>query len=196
MPRTRERYWYLAESTMLNSDMGDYYRVKSESALPPCNLVWTIERCPDGVLPSPQVLNIHSEKLSPPSVSKSPVPQRKESTEQTTSQAGMRLESKIESISQELQVPTKRIVQKRSFLQFRPYSGQSAAWFGSAHEESDAHKCRDRFEAPRNRHRSAYEAAGRANILLPSTPPSSKCSPNSVHFDDGGIDGGRINGAI
>ena len=24
-------------------------------------------------------------------------------------------------------------------------SGQSAAWFGSAHEKSDAHKCRDRF---------------------------------------------------
>ena len=72
MPRTRERYWYLAESTMLNSDLGDYYRVKSESALPPCSLVWTIERCPDGVLPSPQVLNIHSEKLNPPAASKPP----------------------------------------------------------------------------------------------------------------------------
>ena len=34
-------------------------------------------------------------------------------------------------------------------------SGQSAAWFGSAHEESDAQKCRDRFEAPQNRHRLA-----------------------------------------
>ena len=34
-------------------------------------------------------------------------------------------------------------------------SGQSAAWIGSAHEESDAHKCRDRFEAPQNRHRLA-----------------------------------------
>ena len=32
-------------------------------------------------------------------------------------------------------------------------SGQSAAWFGSAHDESDAHKYRDRFEAPQNRHR-------------------------------------------
>ena len=34
-------------------------------------------------------------------------------------------------------------------------SGQVAAWFDSAHEESDAQKCRDRFEAPQNRHRLA-----------------------------------------
>ena len=34
-------------------------------------------------------------------------------------------------------------------------SGQAAAWFGSVHEASDAQKCRDRYEAPPNRHRLA-----------------------------------------
>ena len=65
MPRTRERYWYLAESTMLQTARGDYYRVKSESALPPCHLDWTVEQCPDGVLPVPQVvLNAHPEQTN------------------------------------------------------------------------------------------------------------------------------------
>ena len=84
---------------------------------------------------------------------------------------------KIKSIIARSSSSYETIEQKRSFLRFHPpVFEQSAVWFGSAHEESDAPKCRNRFEAPRNRHRSACEAAGRAIILLPSISPS--CSQN------------------
>ena len=52
----------------------------------------------------------------------------------------MRLESKIESISARTSSSYETDHAKELFLTTRPYSGQSVAWFGSAHEESDAHK--------------------------------------------------------
>ena len=70
-------------------------------------------------------------------------------------QAGMRLDYKTSAHSENCLVLTNRIVKKDLFFTIVRTSGQSAAWIGSAHEESDAHKCRDRFEAPQNRHRLA-----------------------------------------
>ena len=72
-----------------------------------------------------------------------------------TCQAGMRLDYKTSAHSENCLVLTNRIVKKDLFFTIVRTSGQSAAWIGSAHEESDAHKCRDRFEAPQNRHRLA-----------------------------------------
>ena len=72
-----------------------------------------------------------------------------------TRQAGMRLDYKTSAHSENCLVLTNRIVKKDLFFTIVRTSGQSAAWIGSAHEESDAHKCRDRFEAPQNRHRLA-----------------------------------------
>ena len=72
-----------------------------------------------------------------------------------TWQAGMRLDYKTSAHSENCLVLTNRIVKKDLFFTIVRTSGQSAAWIGSAHEESDAHKCRDRFEAPQNRHRLA-----------------------------------------
>ena len=73
----------------------------------------------------------------------------------THRQAGMRLDYKNSAHSENCSVLANRIVRNTSFSRSVRTSGQSAAWFGSAHEESDAQICRDRFEAPQNRHRLA-----------------------------------------
>ena len=65
MPQTGSRFWYLSESTLLDKADGDYYRIKSDSDLPPCDgAAWDQKQCPDGALPNPAVHSIDPETES------------------------------------------------------------------------------------------------------------------------------------
>ena len=46
-------FWYVADSTQLERNDGDYYRVRSDSSTPPCDIPWQMAQ--DGQLPVPSL---------------------------------------------------------------------------------------------------------------------------------------------
>lgn len=55
--------WYLADSTQLTKDDGDYYRVHCEDSTPPCHLTWSCAK--DGVDPPPSLRPVYDSNAAP-----------------------------------------------------------------------------------------------------------------------------------